>query len=420
MKPKDRTTLAAARAATVAAGAAVRAAEAADRTDRREPEARIERPGDVELDLLGALEQLPQGAVVDVFRVLDNGERAWCCKMDAADFTLESVAERLKVGGRFKAFFRKPTDRGGFVMAGTRNFTLDPAVFVAAPPAPAPAARAGVAELEEVQTLLRTHAELSQAMSRSALENASFLSTAQAALMKSMVEGRGGSETGELIVKLIGALAPILAPLLADRGKGGGLTPEFMMQLVDRVQGRAASASSPRELLEVLRDARELLSTEAPPAWLPVAEKVLGLAERGIERMQPRARIPAAAPPTVLLAPAPAPTNPVPPAPAAGTLEARVQEFLSFLEPAMPELIRHATRDHDPATYAGMLVDQIPEGYDDEIRAVISRPEFLGELAAHFPELSEAVRPWFAQLLAEVKTLLAPEPAEPAPPEATP
>lgn len=346
-----------------------------------------------EAELETVAQQLPEGARGTIHRFIEGGEREWCEDIAAAEFSPARV--RAKWGpGRYIVYWRKPHAevRGRTVGAGTTRFVL--AAGVEEPRAGAPAS-ADVRAAEAVTGMVVQHA-------KAMLDGQQLLQQMQMAVLKNLTEPRRDSELSE----------KLLLALIARTPQGGGTDLAGLMALADKLANRTSPTAAIKETLELLGTARELGGGgdgDTGPPWIQLAAKALDTIGRAVSR--PAGQLAAPAPDGST--PAPAPDMLPAPAPAGSpgevaTLPETAHAVFHFLAPHMPALIRHATLDHDPTTYAGMIFDQLTPAYMAEVRDYISRPDFLDLLEGHFPAVRGAliagseppvlVREWFGDL----------------------
>lgn len=343
----------------------------------------IESTADVELAEVD--QQLPQGAKGTLWKFTEGGDRAFCESLQAADLSLDRLRTRWGPG-RFVIFWRKPDEKrpGRSLTAGTTRFELTP--DQAATPSPAAAPAAGAIGLG-------AGTEYVKAM----LEGQQLLHAMQVAVLKNLTEPRQGSELMEKI---------LLALITRDAKPAPGMDLNAVITLADRLANRTNPTSAMKDALGLLEQARELAGEgggEQAPAWIQLAAKALDTIGRAVSRSpdQPAgAEEPPAAIPETTTAPPPNPeVSPLPPT---------AHAVFHFLAPHIPALLRHAIADHDPATYAGVIFDQLQPEYFTEVRDYISRPDFLDLLEASFPQLRgpivegsdppQPVREWFREL----------------------
>lgn len=331
--------------------------------------------------------QLPEDASLALYRMLDGAEKEFCDQMAVRDFSVAAVATRFG-GGRYTIYLRKPDPEraGKWIRQGSKRFRVAGAPRTGADVAPASTALVASAGGDSA---LRGYGELIQATIRSSLDNQQLMQQMQMALMKTMMD-RPADTSMDLMKSIL--------PTLLTRGKGETPSISDVIALADRLASKTSPTSQLKESLDLLRTARELSGdggdATPAPAWLTVAGRALDIFGRAY---QPPALAPAEPAPLALPAGTPAPLPDTPAAPAGDT----VHPLVTWLRPQLPGLIRHAEADHDPDTYAGVLVDQISPAHVGDVLAFLQGPLFMAQLAAAFPAV-EPVRAWFDELRAAV------------------
>ena len=366
----------------------------------RQPESEAEQI-DAELD--GLAQQLPEGAIGSLYRFTEGAEKEFVDEMLVVDFSLTAVKQRYG-SGRYILYLRTPDPNvaGKSFRQGSKRFRIA-GVPITTPPGTAIAGTPGAASADE-RRLLSGYADMIQAQVKSQLQGAEMLQTMQMAVLRNLTE-RAPDPSIDLMKTLL--------PALISRG-GGGSDLGQIITLADRLASKSGPAAGLKETLELLKAAREFAggSSDDTPPWL-------GLASRGLETIGKLVETRAAAPAPLALAPGePAPiaeptlgAEPAPgaePQPEGQTVPPNVHPLFSFLAPRMADLVTHASLDHDPTTYAGVLADLIPDAYADQVRAKITEARFVAELGTIFP----AVVPftfWFTELRDDLAERLAPE-----------
>jgi hypothetical protein len=207
--------------------------------------------------------------------------------------------------------------------------------------------------------------------------------------MKAALESRPADSTGNM-VELLKVLGPIFAPLLARTAPTGGLTPEFLLQLVDRQAKSGDPTHQLKTTLGLVAQMRELAGDGdgAAPPWMSMVEKGLDLINAAIEKSRTERLAPGAP------EPAPTPTREDPVA----RPESPRHPFLQALEPFMPMLLRNASRYSPPETYASMILDEVAPGYHEALLQFLQTPGTLDLIGQTWPDVVP-VRPWFGELI---------------------
>lgn len=386
-----------------------------DADKRSDPE--TEAASEDSSELANALNEVPEGVIsVEVWQLLEGAEKAYAGRYDPEGF-VDAVADRVGAG-RYVAFFKKIGKDNKRVMAGKRIFTITPGLK----PNPATAPAAGAGELGEVKKLMQSVSELIQGNVRQGLEQQQLVSTMQTAMLTKMMDV--GKSQGPGLVEIITALGPIVAPLitaLVTRG-GGGMTPEFMLTLVDRMtkQVPAGSVEETLSLIERLKDMSGADGENAPP-WLKSGEKLLGIVAHELEARRRPGGAPAAPAgvlmPTVTRTLAPAPTGDAPalaaaapPPSEAAPVPAGASPLIGFVSQFIPMLVAHAELNHDPDTYAGFMLDQVSPGYHAALADMLTG-DVLPEFVQAFPTIAP-FQQWFGELLDAIRERLKPEEPE--------
>ncbi len=212
----------------------------------------------------------------------------------------------------------------------------------------------------------------------------------QLALLKSMTERPAPATDSSLEL-----LKTILPALIS--GKQNGPTIADVIALSEKMANRTSPTSQLKETLELVATARELGGgpEAAAPPWMGIAARALDVIGRAVSynpRAIPAGEVADDSPPPAL--PAPAPVE-VP------TVAESSHPLLKWLAPQIPGLVAHATADHDPDTYAGVLVDNIPETHFPDVLAFLESSDFAQQLQQSFP-MTQQVQEWFEELRSQV------------------
>jgi hypothetical protein len=372
-------------------------------------EARANEAAQAEAEIADKVALLPRGSIGSLQRFIAGGEREWCEQFDAVQFSLEKV--RTKWGaGEYIVNWRKPdpkTAGRGMVGAGSTRFQIAAEKDAAtATPITSADARGSLA----LATLAEEHV-------KRMLDGQQLLQQMQMAVLKNLTEPR---KDNDLIEKILLALVT-----RQQQPAGPGLAE--LVTLADKLSNRTSPGAAIKDTLELLEKARELGGEggDGSPAWMGVAAKALDVIGRAVSRPAlPPGETAPASPDDAAVATIPNP------APEPTTLPPTAHAIFHFLAPHIPALLRHATLDHDPSTYAGVIFDQLQPEYLSEVRDYVGRPDFLDLLEAHFPALRgaviqgteppEPVREWFRalrdDLVERIHETLEPPPA-PSEPE---
>jgi hypothetical protein len=347
-----------------------------------------------EQEIEDALDSMPEGARADIWRFIEKGEREYVDTVPAADYSPALV--RTYGGGRYIVYFMKPGRKGGWVANGTRKLNIDrnvrptnPALLGAAAPAAGVSASSAV---DEVVRQMRVQAELSERQLKSTVDNATMLQTMQTAVMNSILQGRpepAKSDTVDVVVKILTAVTPLLAPLFARllTPPPGGLTGKDMLDLGRELATRGGGV---KETLSLIREAQDLIpgGDGGGSATTRVLERALDLGTRVVEKWQGNAPGEAGREAIIQELP-PGATMPVPDT---------AHPFFKELASAMPELLEHASKGHVAATYGALLFDRVPASHRPPLLELLERPTVLEELEAAFPQAAP-FRPWFRQVV---------------------
>jgi hypothetical protein len=349
--------------------------------------------GDEDLAELGV--QLPEGAMGTIWRMLEGGDKEFVDEQPIAGFSVAAIAARYG-GGRYVMFLKKPHPEfaGRWFKAGSKKFRVigAPRLNVGPSDAPAATALAGAAETEK---LARSYGDLIQQSIRASIDSQQLMQQMQLALIKTMMDRPPAppDNSFELLKVVLGKQAPT-GPSIAD-----------VIALADRMASRTSPGSQMKETLELIKEVREIggAGDDTGPKWMPIATKALGLLERA-QQYQPKQLPPGAPAPAGDVAPAPVEVSPV---------SEDMHPLLKWLAPQIPSLVQHAQADHDPDSYAGMMVDLLPEEHHADVLTFLEQPTFPQQLQAAFP-MTAAVAEWFNELRNVIIERLKEEDATPA------
>lgn len=331
----------------------------------------------------------------------------------------ESYVKETYGGGQYSVQFWGPRTDGswGYLKKESKTFVIDSSVpFKGSPrdrainpPAPTAAVPAGSSILDMgMLQLLSGFQENSKAQAAMQRDH----SAAMMAMMERLAAPRGGMD----IEKVLLAIGPVVAPLIA--GLVNRKDPvELATQIAALSRSEKTGLGSLHELIE-LKDALGILSGNNADSeeggWFRIFEKVLPGAVEILKNesaktgrpMQEIARQPVAAARTLAAGTAhsPASTSPLPasassagaPSPSAGTEP--VADEWSGLEPHMETLANFAAQAKDPYDVVKMVKLIAPASVWAAIRELIARDDAVIVLTTRFPVLAP-YQAWTADLL---------------------
>ncbi len=354
-------------------------------------------------------DQLPEGAMATLWRFGEGTDKEFVEEMPVSEFSINVVRQRYG-GGKYAIFLRKPDPdiAGRWIRQGSKRFRIfGPSRFNVPDATPATPAASTDGTLE----FMRKYGEMIQQQAKAQMEGQEMLQRMQMAVLANLTRP-ATDPTADLLKTLLPELI---------RGRKNDAPPLSMSDVValaDRLAQRTSPSSSLKETMELLTAARELGGDSDQPAWMTIAS-------RGIDAIASVAhRQVAPAPPPAAVAALPAGT-PVPPTPETPPMATAQPDdpFFRLMAPMFPGLLRHAQQDHDPATYAGVILDLLPVAAFADVRAFVTDPEFMARLQAAFPAVATTMQdngdgtvlPWFAELRDQLAERLAEELAPPEP-----
>jgi hypothetical protein len=196
---------------------------------------------------------------------------------------------------------------------------------------------------------------------------------------------------GPDVAKVLGAAAPLVAPIIAG--------------IVELMKG---TKPDPIELVRKFAEIREMLTADAPPpgnagAMDVVLEGLKSLGPVVMQAMQQQAARPPMPPP---MRPAPAPIAAPPAGPAPTPPEPPPVVTRQQLPPGHPLLVilgllvNGAVKGSDPEEYTGLVLDAWPMPAE-QLYALLQAPDWLQALAQFDPRAA-AHAPWFEGLRASL------------------
>jgi hypothetical protein len=196
--------------------------------------------------------------------------------------------------------------------------------------------------------------------------------------------GRASSAPGIGVQDVVGLVATLQGMISKGATNGGGLGN--LKELVDTFSSIKALVGSSGEANE-----QSVLLEAVRQFGGPLAEAL----------RQSKAGAPAATPATPAALAAPGANTP----PAQSTPESPAMLYRLFLR----MLCEHAAANHDPETYANVILDRMPE---DQVRAFLDKPDWLATLSGLEPNVANYPT-WFSELRRVTLELLTSESAQP-------
>lgn len=178
-----------------------------------------------------------------------------------------------------------------------------------------------------------------------------------------------------------------------EKQTGGGSRREMLeeMMLYKQIFAGEKSGNGIKDVLDTLGGLKDLgidigLGGEKESNWGDLAEKFLPIATMAMTPQQPRMMRPNPIPPNV---------RPQQPQQPAGN------NMNMFVKMGVAQLVNAASKNADPANYAGMVVDNISE---DVLKQFFNSPD-LNFLKAINPNVGK-FEPWFVELGEHVKAMI--------------
>lgn len=396
------------KAAAAAAAAAV-AAQTAEPEDPELPEGTRELTPGEERDLLQALRELDESGDAIAWRVNKVSgppeERGFIEKISSAQLDLQRFRDMYGPGEyRVMGFWSD----GQYVKGGHKQIRISSVAYTPKTPAVAPAQPAG----SSVADLL--------------------------AILKADKE-----QSADRMLKWATVLGPIIAPIVAQMFNRTQLSE--VLTGLSKLRELQPQTEPVEAQFERLLKLKELLGDDRPQTgstWVDVVRELAGQVKPALEGVM-AARMGAAGmmrPGPMMVAPqAPIPTAALPPAaapagapgvapPAGGGVGANgnaganvgMMQILPWLQGVLSDLVHQAKRDRDPALYAEVVLDNVPEGIDvGQLIAFVERPDWWPQLS----QFASGVAPyqgWFTRFREELLELWRESrpPGAPAPPRA--
>lgn len=232
------------------------------------------------------------------------------------------------------------------------------------------------------------------------------------------------SRGSESLLKWGAMLAPLLAPALAKMVEGifsGKSQSKEILEMVKELRAMNPPPKDPEPFekqLERLIKLKELVGGNEPvvgSTWVDVVREIAGnlgnvipglVAARagmrpGLPSMPPQGAL--AAPPASTGAPASDPTNPQPGAAPVGN--GGLMQLLPWLQGVFADLVIQAKRDRDPALYAEVILDNVPEGIDvGTLIEFVKRQDWWPQLTQFAPAVAP-YQGWFTRFRKELLDL---------------
>lgn len=245
--------------------------------------------------------------------------------------------------------------------------------------------------------------QMTMGMMQAAAANQTMMQQAMLGIMEQMRES-GKSRLD--IVALIGALTPLLAPLLTALMTKKGSDLDVVLTMMEKLKPAEPSQKF-SDMLELVKQMKETADVFGPGdgeggggMMKVLSTAVAALAPMLVERAtaQPVATaraVPGAATPLQPIAAAPADISLPQP-------EATVQGPLDLLAPHIPKLLMAARLNRRPRVVADMVYEFAPDEQRGLIRELLADVEFETKFVARFPEVT--MHPdWMTELLAELR-----------------
>lgn len=328
------------------------------------------------------------GVVAEVVKLTDD-KQLWCQNYPVAKFSNEAVASDFGPG-TYRIRFKGPNKsylKGG----GTVNI----AERLNATPATAAPAPGGV---QDLLALLKAEREKQSA---SWMEWAKLLTPILGPKLLELVLGNKGPSLTELMAVISGARefhkdtpAPSMTEQMEQFGR--------MLEIAKGISGDGKDSTG-ATWVDLLRDG------------INKVPEVIGQIRGGIPLTAPLLAAPApVAAPVPQLPPSPGPAGTPAPAP---TLEEPMNvQVLAWLKATVQQLLFQASRNRDPALYADVTLDNLPDGMlPATLLEHLGREDWWARLML----LDERVKPyvgWFTEYRQAVLEALQPEPV-PTPPK---
>lgn len=311
-------------------------------------------------DLIRALREIEGADDVrwNVTRVMPIASAGFCCTLNSAELTLEYLSDELGPG---KYRVRGFTSGGRF--AGGRTVTI------AAPP-----------KGKEKKT-----------------------GDAPGDLLGALREERRAEreESNERWLRLATVLGPLLGPVLANLFKAGPSLTDMTAALANIKQLQPESKSEMDTLLKGIELAAKFSENKGgETTMLDILREGIHSVKPMIERMLPSAG--AASAPPALLGPNP------PPNVSTGTMPQGdpMLQLIPWLRGSLRSLIEQARKDKEPALYAEVTLDNLPEGLPlTMLRDLIAREDWWLVLQ-QFDSGVTAYEGWFKRFREEALAMI--------------
>lgn len=345
-----------------------------------------------------------------------DGKYAMLDSVDATNVTEEWVAKNYG-GGKYRVLIHGPTVGGRWGYIGSETYEIDASIpFRGSMMGRAPRATihnpdgtiAG-SGADDMAMLMKTQiVELVQSSADLRQRDREASSTQTAMLMKMMDESSKRSAefmqlmltmmsakpTGPSIVELLGAISPLLAPLLGSRKD----PMDMAMQLMT-LTGNKGGGSQLTEIISAVKELRETAGLFGPAEREPEDSSLLGTITRMAPQLltmlsQQKVAEVAGQPPVVA---APVAFQPNPPAespmmvaaPVVGAAEGDdVGLVTMMLKPYASMLVERAMADDDPHDLGYSVALMIPMTVRNAVAAFIAQENAAAEVIAAIPALA--------------------------------
>lgn len=328
-----------------------------------------------------------EGARLIITRVLPEDKKGYCGEMVSHAFTLERV-RALYGPGRYRVRIMGPK---GFLPGGG-------SIVIAEPAPDSPQTMAQV--LEKLDQRNRDRVAQQQPSAVNTLEWLKVLAPFLGPMIPALITAMRGPDIGTLIAAVKGPTMPEMMQGLASLK---ALAPEQTtdpidraLKLLDVIQEKIPSGGGETNWLDVVREA---IKSVGP---------TLGGAIEGaiIKANTPSLPAPNAGRPPALAAP------PGSPAPSVATTGAQpfsqssgtpnMTALLQWLASQIEFLIVKAARGSDPALYAEVLLDSVPDGLSAEtVAQLVARPDWFKYLC-QLDSRAQQYEAWFGRLRASI------------------
>jgi hypothetical protein len=322
-------------------------------------------------DELRALAELDAGGDItfQVIRVMPVINKGFVGSLSSPELTLEKIQQEFGKG-RYRV--RGIRANGQYVKQTMIDIATD--ARGAAPAAPPPAAPAAAPGFASIQEYIAMEEAREQKRSNSIREWVAILAPLGTAIIPAII-GNKGPTLAELSTTLTNMKA------LAGGNESSLGKVEEIAKLIDAVKGIGGSDEKTGSTwVDLIRDvAKEL----GPALGAIVATKLPGISAPALPN-------PAAARPQLNPTPAPAPAQPPKEAD-------EMAQLLTWLREQLEGLVHQAKKNSDPALYADVVLDNLPDGVDPALlKNFLAKPDWWASLTMFY----SAVRPygvWFTE-----------------------